>query len=261
MERELPIYKIEGTDFIVDVNQMAFIEKNNSENKFFFYQMQDLDSAYDVDYDPLTKNIYEGDYKDNNYIRIQTPSMTELDPEGMALKYNVPIENIASRTDEDVMISSEALQQRLMGKLNTIEIEGHPFNVDFRMGYLRPHDDFSTQGISLNTLDYTEPYNETNKTIHLYDPKKHELYEPDLSTLTVLPKGIVVIELPQLMDLDPVGYARKFNWEIKEILLQANFQSQMKARTIPLKDSIVPKIMEENKLRLEGQHKSNGLSM
>lgn len=261
MERELPIYTIEGTDFIVDVNQMAFIEKDNQENKIFFYQMNDLDTAYDMDYDPLTKNIYEGNYSDDNYILIQTPSMTALDPEGMALKYKVPLENIASRTDADVMTAGEDFQLRLKGRLNTIEIEGHPFYVDFRMGYLRPHNDFSTQGISLNTLDYTEPEEGTNKTIHLYHPQKHELYEPDLSMLTALPKGIVVIELPQLKDLDPVGYARKYNWNIKEILLQSNFQANMKARTIPLKDSIVPKIIEENKLRLGGQNHSNGLKI
>lgn len=260
MERALPIYNIEGTDFIVDVNQMALIEKNNAKNKINFCDMVDLKTAYEIEFNNKAKNIYYGDYPSDNYVSIEIPSMTKLDPEGMSFKYNVPLGHIASRTDEDVMTSSEEIKLRLQGKLNTIEIEGHPFYVDFRMGYLRPHDDFTTHGIPLIKLDYVEEVSSFAATIHLYDKKKHELYEPDLSILTALPNGIVAIELPRLMDLDPVGYARHFNWDIKEVLLQANFQANMKVKTIPIKESFVAKIIEENKLRLsKEQKKSKGL--
>lgn len=247
MERTLPIINVEGTDFRVDVEQMALIGKDNTGNRINFYDMVDMGTHYEIEYDPKLKNISDG--PDDNYVTVDIPSMTRLDPEGMAQKYHASLENIAQRTDEDVMTGSPDIQQRLAGKLNLIEIEGHPFYVDFMMGYLRPHDDFSTHGISLETLDYAEA-DGIYGSVHLYDPKKHELYEPDMSTITSLPEGIKLIRLPPLMQLDPLGYARKFNWELKEVLLRYDFQAVMKAKTLPIEQSILPKIMNENKLRL-----------
>ncbi len=51
------------------------------------------------------------------------------------------------------MIQEKLLQERMQGKLPIIDIAGHPFYVDIRMGMLRPKDDFRTLGIPIKSFD------------------------------------------------------------------------------------------------------------
>ncbi|WP_343560924.1 hypothetical protein [Sphingobacterium sp.] len=251
MERQLPTLKIEGTTFLVDVEQMVLVHLDDPDTKIRFAEMDNEDTHYTLEYDIAHKDIAGIHTKNNDLKLVEIPRMTQLDAEGMALKYNVPLRGISEKMDYEVMVENPEIAMRMQGKLNRIEIEGHPFYVDFRMWSLRPHNDFSTQGISMEPLHENEQYEYfPEDTVFLYQPKKHELFEPDWSSITELPKDTVIIKFPMLKEMDAVGYAHRFNRPLKEVLLETNFKPVTQAIKRQLSQTTLPELFKENKERL-----------
>ena len=46
MKRELPIFKINGTDFLVDVAKLELHEKTTPENSISFFELLDVGYGY-----------------------------------------------------------------------------------------------------------------------------------------------------------------------------------------------------------------------
>jgi len=248
MERQLPTLEIEGTTFLVDIQQMAIIQKGIPDNIIFFAEIENEDTHYNMPFDLKAKCLADGRTNEKDIVWVTVPRMSQLDPEGMAQKYNVPIEGITDKMDFEIMLENPAIASRMKGKLNIIEIEGHPFYVDFNMWSLRPHNDFSTQGISMEPLHETEEYEFfPEDAIYLYKPAKHELFEPDWGTITELPKDTVIIKFPFLKEMDPVGYAHKFNRPLKDLLLETNFKPTTCAIKRELTETNLPELFKQNK--------------
>lgn len=138
------------------------------------------------------------------------------------------------------------LNKRLVGLLPTIDIMGHTFYVDLRMGSLRPKDDFSTEGIKFKDIEnYAQ---EERDTYHIpYNPKTHSFQEIDWLNLTAIPNDIVVIEVPFPEKLDPVSYARLHGYDINSFIKDYPIEENMKAGIIPWKDTQIEKFIAENK--------------
>lgn len=257
MEKELPIYDIDGMAFSVDVQQLRLIEKANPQNYLPFSEMDQKKSGYFILFD-RERRVITDDYEKGNCLTVRIPWMTQLDPLGMAEKYNVPFEGISTRTDRDVLCNNPEIDARIKnGQLNIYEIKCHPFYVDFPMGVLRPKDDFSTEGISLDILDYDD-FPDMEGTFQFYDEARHEIMDLDWSGWTVLPTGISIIHFPKIMDLNPVGFARKFNNDLFDVLLQVNHQPVMKAREVTVEECGLSKTFEANKSKiLEAKPKAN----
>ncbi len=204
MDRALPIYTIEGTDFIVDVANLQLREKENPQNTIKVFDMSDFGDRYTFHYNPRIKNIPGQRAEYNNSIIIEMPELVKLDPQGMSEKYNVA--NVDGKTDFDLMVDQEALHTRIkLGKLPTIDIAGHTFYADARIDLLRPKDDFMTMGIKFSDI---QPYCFEDRYIIPYNPKTHEFQEPNYNTITEYPKDLLVIEFPHERILDPVGWNR-----------------------------------------------------
>lgn len=261
MERQLPTLEIEGTSFVVDVDSMVIIQKGVPENKIQFAEMDNEDTHYSMEFDPISRSLADGGSTSEASKWVNIPRMTQLDPQGMANKYHVPVEGISDKMDFEVMLENPDLAMRMQGKLNRIEIEGHPFYVDFNMWSLRPHNDFSTLGISMAPLYENEEYEFfPEDTIHLYKPDKHELFEPHWGSIKELPKDTVILKFPFLKEMDPVGYAHKFNRPLKELLLETNFKPVTKAIKRELTETNLPELFKQNKERLareKAQEKKN----
>ena len=99
MERKLPIAEIAGTSFYVDVLREELRQTDKSENRISFNELAETGEGYSFNYDIRTKNIPQRDAdveSDREYlVKVTLPALMELDPEGIAEKYGIPIEALS----------------------------------------------------------------------------------------------------------------------------------------------------------------------
>lgn len=85
--RKLPLLKIEGTDFYVDLRKMEFRQTDNPTNVISFRNVQDNGDHTAVMYDPKTKNAFQGTWGEMNQREdvklVRLPSMMQLDFGGL----------------------------------------------------------------------------------------------------------------------------------------------------------------------------------
>lgn len=254
MKRELPTYIIEGTTFIVDVDKGALIEKSNPDNLISFSELSDKGNHYEMLYDLREKNWPPGvGPMDDQMISISIPNRTELDPEGMAIKYGLPIEAVMGKNDFDIMVNQQAYRERLSGKLVTVDIAGHTFYVDIRMDMLRPKDDFLSKGIVFSQIDHYYS-DEQDRYIIPYHPKAHEFRELDYDTITKIPQDVIVISFPHESKMDPIGFNRKIGLDEVDNLKETNVQSHFEAKIVNWKDTEIEQIIQKN-LQRQQHHK------
>ncbi|WP_333627472.1 hypothetical protein [Sphingobacterium siyangense] len=249
MERELPIVKIEGTEFLLDVNEVLLREKGNPENTISFFEMDDEGHGYSFEYNRQRRNIPDPWDATADITTVRLLQLVEMDPEGMALKYGFAVEEIKGKTDFDLMVDQKALEERLQGRLTTIDIAGHTFYVDIPMDMLRPKDDFLSKGIVFSDIDHY--YSEEGRVYAIpYSPARREFQELDYDNLTEFPKDLIVVEFPNERFLDPVGWNRKHGWELTDGLKETSLCSHFTARIVDWKETGLQETIEQNRKRL-----------
>lgn len=255
MERALPVYTVEGTDFLVDVEKMELREKANPENTISLFDMRDMGDRYQFEYDRKGKNMPAlVGHRDSTYVSI--PQLVELDPDGMAQKYGYTTQQIQGKTDFDLMVDQEALKERMTGRLPTMDILGHTFYVDLRMDMLRPKDDFLSEGIVFSKIDYL--FDEEKQAYLIpYNPQTHAFRELDSSRLTEIPKDIVLISFPSERELDPISWNRKNGFDETFGLKETNIKSHFVAKLVEWKDVGIEEIIKENIMRQQQQKKQS----
>ncbi|WP_454045080.1 hypothetical protein [Chryseobacterium sp. Marseille-Q8038] len=227
---------IEGTRFVADINTFEYRDKLDPENTIQLKEMQDNEEGgYMVIY--KNKEIF-------------LPEFVELDPEGMAKKYNVSIDEVKKHDDFYFMVDQKAFDIRMQGQLPTLEIEGHTFTVDMRMNMLRSATDFASKGISFDEIDhyYSE---EKDAYIIPYDPIKKEFRELDYDNLFSIPKDLIAVEFPFQTQLDPIGWNRAGGWDLKEDLKWLGVKNHFEAKTIPWEQTYIVDIIKDNKEELQ----------
>ncbi|MDQ1803077.1 hypothetical protein RAH57_03710 [Chryseobacterium sp. CKR4-1] len=242
-----PVINIEESEFVVDVNNFLLWEKNNPHNTIQFSDMKDTGDGYEFEYCRDDKNIPFFFYSDNS-VMVKLPALIELDPEGMAMKYNFSVQDFKGKTDFDIMVDKVEYDKRVfIGILPILDIAGHTFYVDLRMDMLRPKDDFLSKGIVFSKLD---GYYIENKEKYLipYNPETREFQEPNYHAITEFPKDLIAIEIPMEKKLDPVGWNRKMGLDPKADLKWVGLRSQHTATIIPWKDTPLLKIIDSNLL-------------
>ncbi len=251
MKRELPVYNIEGTDFVVDVANLQFREKANPENVIPVSDMRDVGDGYVFDYSPKEKNIPMLFSDDTDVREVKIPELVQLDPVGMAEKYGFVVREMQGKTDFALMVDQQALGRRLMGQLPTVDISGHSFFVDIRMDMLRPKDDFLSKGIVLSQIDHF--YDDERKVYTIpYNPKTHEFQDLDYDNITSIPKDLVVVSFPHESVLDPIGFNRKGGWDETYGLKETNVKSHFEAKVVDWKETGIEATILEN---ISKQHK------
>ncbi len=128
----------------------------------------------------------------------------------------------------------DALWERLMGRLPIIEIEGHPFFVDVRLGLLRPRDNFMTMGLDINNGGWLNQ--KTNHRLFYYHvPTMTEAKIPEGTS--ELPSDTVMIRVPDAITLDPVASARLQGLPHTAFLEEYPLLMYSKAQTIDVKSN------------------------
>ncbi len=245
MERKLPEYSIEGTPFIVDVNKGELRKVTKPDNIISFSNMQYIGSHYTLDYDLFTKGLSFFTKDALNTKVVEVPQMVNLDPEGMAQKYNIPVAALQGKTDFDIIVDQDLLRERLNGNLPVIKIADHDFIVDFPLKELRPKNDFNTS-IRLHELHYSI---EEEKYKAFYHIPSHCIVDINPATIKEIPENLVQIEIPIERKLDPVGAAREYGFDYKDLLIKYPLESNLEAKVIPIEKTNLPYLVKANNER------------
>lgn len=250
-DKVLPHYEVKGTTFLVDVDQNRFHEKENIFNSMYLFDMDILSDGYGFWYDKQAKNVGYGDAEGDREVYIQIPFLTEIAPEEMARKYGKEVTEVIGKTDYEIMVDPLVLKDRKdHGILPQLHIKGHIFYPYIREDRLQPKDDFSTMGLS---YDFMDRYLYPNARAYLipYDPKKHEVREIDLDTVTEYPKDIIPVEIPLKHETDPFGYAIRHQLPIQEFLMEYPPKAHPQAKVFSWKETRLPEIIEANRQKLQ----------
>ena len=96
MERQRPIVDLKGTAFYVDVLNEDLRQKGNEKNRISFNAFYQEGDGYTFLFDKLLLNTPDDPTSitelSDRYEWITLPALMELDPYGIALKYNIPLE-------------------------------------------------------------------------------------------------------------------------------------------------------------------------
>lgn len=252
MNRVLPVIKIAGDDFIVDVAHLQLYEKENPKNVISLSDMRDVGDGYVFDYSPIWRNLAGLNTDDDSDCLIKIDELVKLDPVGMAEKYGFSLEGIKGKTDFQVMVNQQALHARLQGNLPTVEIAGQLFDVDITMDKLRAKDDFLAKGIEFNQIDH---YYIEEQQVYIipFNTSTRSFQGLEYETITAIPNSVVMISFPHESILDPVGFNTRGGWEETDGLKINNIHSHFKAAILDWKETGIEETIKENLKKLQKQ--------
>ena len=106
MVRKLPIAEIAGTPFYVDVSREELRQADDGGNRISFNELSESKGGDSFIDDTRTKNVpqcgSDSENKSGSLVKVTLPALMELDPVGLAEKYGIPIEILASGAEVPV---------------------------------------------------------------------------------------------------------------------------------------------------------------
>lgn len=241
MKKDFPTVKIEGTIFEVDVQQNLIRQQDNPQNRISFDLMEYNGDHYTLSFDKARKIYGEFANRQSDIQVVTIPQKMELDPEGMAKKYQLSIDAIRGKSDFEVMVDQELYNDRVrMGRLPVMKILEHDYFVDLRCRELRSTSDFMNKIDLRSTLETDDGGfqffldSRTKQVVNI------ENYAGSLS-------GIVFVKLPAETKMDPYAVARDNRLDEKDFLIKYPLQKGIKAETKPAAKTFAKEIVKINK--------------
>jgi hypothetical protein len=170
----------------------------------------------------------------------------------MAHKYGLPTELVMGKSDFEVIVDQEALDRRLNGVLPRINIAGEDFIIDLRLKEMR-HARHFFPVLSLKSFELTGDGWNYEAYYHLL---LRQVVEID-PKLTEFPEGVVLIRIPNEIGLDPVGTARDYGMDERELLRRYPIQTALSTEVIPLSETHIPALIRQNREQLQKEHQDN----
>jgi hypothetical protein len=137
--------------------------------------------------------------------------------------------------------AAELLAIRLKGVLPHIDLAGTDFTIDWRLRELRETDE-PWKNISFKDMEISESGEEY---LCFFNTETHRRYLPE-DDITELPENVVVLEIPNELQLDPIAVARESGMGYAELLADHPIQSDLSAKVKPLSESGLPEFIEYN---------------
>lgn len=250
MERKLPVYEIEGTPFIVTLSDLSLTERDNPNNKLYFWEMDEATQmvkgkdvqGYLFPYNKANRCMAYLKHEIDGMVFI--PEMRVLDPIGMATKYGKPIEDMERLNDFQIMVDLNALHKREAGQMVTIDIKGQIFYVDHFLKTFRPKDDVLSKGLPFKDLeDYFR--SESLTYVFPYNPKTKSIELPDVMKTLTFPKHLIVVEIHPEWQLDRYGYNKHRNLPEYKFVKFTDVILEHKAEVVPWK-----RLLDEESLKI-----------
>ncbi|MBL7706788.1 MAG: hypothetical protein JNM21_14675 [Taibaiella sp.] len=252
MKKELPEIEIDGTIFQFDINRIALVEKDNPTNKIEFTFMEDHGTHYSFEYSAVSKNYHfletpetlkeiiknvpTEERKDNPPIYVEVPRIGHLDPQGMCAKYGCTLSDIEQKSDFELIVNQEAFQARVAGKPVTIDLAGKIYEVNFISNSLLPQDG-NGEAIDLGKY-YNDYFLEDRNLYYLfYDTKENKVLDFLSEGSAAVTMDHVIVEIPEIYKLDPIGLNEEFGYSPKMGLLYTDLKLEHEAKIVPLDEA------------------------
>ncbi|WP_367866998.1 hypothetical protein [Pedobacter sp. WC2423] len=226
-------YEILGVSYLVDVDRDMLLLVEDPEIGLSFKNMHYTDTHYLLKYNRLSP--VDGDNSKVNpgqIVDVPIPHKVILNPVAMARKYGVTVEALKGRTDYDVMVDQDLLNQRINGKLPEISIAGSDFIYDIKLNALLPKDKIG--GNLMIGPDVYLSEDEMHYTF-LYNPVKREIVHYDRN-MVEFSAGVFMAKIPNQLRLDPYGMIEKLGLHVKDTLVKFPIQKSMTAQLTPLSE-------------------------
>lgn len=149
---------------------------------------------------------------------------------------------IHEQTQEDL------LAKRLAGILPNINIDGTNFTIDLHLKEIRE------TANPANSIPFKnmQPSESGESYLCYYNTKKNCIVYP-ANDITVLPKNVMVLEIPNEIKLDPIGFARKNGLTPDAVMKEHPLQKTITATLHPLSYSELPELVKSNLAEQERQ--------
>jgi len=257
MKRTLPIYKLDGIPFIVDIQNNCLQEVNNPHNRVRFMGTMDTGSGYQICFDRKIKNhgilSQPGSAR---YLMLNVPYLKDLDPIGAMLKYDTTLEDLKNKSDLDLILSQPQFIERLRKGYSEIKIGEEPFKlVIYNNCYLQSLKN-PDRIIYLSHLKKSEK--EKGWEI-LYDPERKKLFNSEESVVSdpyyfqKAPKELQILLIPHLYVMDPIGLSLAFDRKPTTFLLAFPLHKELAAKLISKINA--PNLLQSKKLSLHVDRK------
>ncbi len=242
MKKEFPVLNIAGDDYLFDIDKIALVEKANPNNEICFGFMVDHGSHYEFDYHKSLKcAVYERNLKQWNeknisrdssdVIKVTVPRIAVIDPDGMCKKYNCTLRDIAFKSDFEIMVDQEVYAMRMRGCPVMIDLMGKRYEIDvFNYGLIPL---VGEQPIYLGDF-HDNHFIDDQQVLHLfYDREKHIPVDTSDGRKD-FDENLVILEIPELSKLDPIGSNFLITNNPRQGLLHENLQLHHVAKQVPL---------------------------
>ncbi|WP_126247993.1 hypothetical protein [Chitinophaga rhizosphaerae] len=256
MNSAQPLIKVFGVDCILDVTRDLLFEKANPDNQIMLK---------DTFYDPIKNNyiIFRIGLKlstrlgrDPDFV---LPSLSSLDPAGMAKTYGKSLEDVKRLSDVLIVNSAQAINERIsLGRQPSLMIHGHRFFVNYHMGQLEPEGK-PLSGFPFEVLKNFWCRGPEPHYIIPYKPATLEFVPLDFDTLTKIPNGVHLVKFPTVDILDPYGFARDMEFDVMEVIRFCPIVMQRNAEAVSWQDIALPNLDVENlkKTKKQREFKQN----
>lgn len=102
MQRKLPVAEIEGINYYVDAEREELWQQEDPGNRIPFSVFHPRKNGYSFLYNRKSRCLPESKEEMNehpdDYCWVTLPALMELDPEGVTLRYDIPIEVLCPDT-------------------------------------------------------------------------------------------------------------------------------------------------------------------
>lgn len=245
IKRQLPNVLLDNTPFIIDYEHRLFRQYGVERHQIAFDDLKD-EGAYSVLYLPsqghaAPSEMLPVDSFHLTRVRVLIPNELLQSQSFLESKDLIEYNMRAMENDWRLYVVDEALAKRLSGELPHINVAGTDFTIDWRLRELRETDaPFNILRFSKMELDDTGEYYAC-----FYHTKAHVLYEP-LPDIDRMPEDVVLLKIPNELQLDPVAVARQYGLKDYELLSEFPIKRDLKAEVRPLLESGLPELIKRN---------------
>ena len=150
---------------------------------------------------------------------------------------------LADKTESEMARFNDALQRRLTGELPTVKIFKDQFDVRLKDDLLVLKQDPSKtiELGAMNRIGYPE-----SKYFGFYHTQEKKIIKIDPSTMTKLPKGVVLLEIPPPEKIDPIGYSLLHGLPVSSLVKHSGIELEHVGKTKELKNTSLPFYIEQN---------------
>jgi hypothetical protein len=239
MERKLPEKNIDGSIFIIDVAYMELRHKEDLLRTIPFGKMDNDGYEYFLEYDRLKKTIADENTIDENKLIVRLDQMVEIDPEAIAIKFNM-VGEFLPEADQDFTCDMGLYEKRLAGQLPAIDVYGDIYTIHWltreliRKEYPNTHIDLA--GGDMMKTD--------SGWLCFYDTITKEVV-PVPTELTTMPEHVKMVIIPHQLHLDCVAVAMENGIETDYFIHNYPVQEKIAARVFPISQSILEMRMEQ----------------